>query len=448
MTAAPKVVVRGGTLVTMDGERRVIEGELVVADGRIESIAGPGEADVANADVLDATGCVVLPGFIQGHLHLGQALLRGLAEGRELMDWLRERVWPLEAAHDHSSAYWSGMLGAADCIRSGTTTIQEIGLVTHMDAIFESIRDSGLRAVAGKCLMDTGLGVPEPLLEDPAAALDEARALHGQWHGAEGGRIEGELCPRFILSCSTKLWEGTVELATELGAPVHTHLLEHPREEHEVEEVLGLGQLPYLDQLGVLDTDLRIAHGVQIEQRHIDLLAGRSLKVTHCPSANLKLGSGIAHLGFLGAAPGIELGIGCDGAPCNNDMDVLEEIRLAALLQGVRQQPGAFSAEAALALATCDGAAALGKADQLGSLEVGKSGDVVVLDLERPASFGPHRVSVYDRIVYAAAREAVRHVVIDGHVRLRSGMLTFAEETEILAKAGEQVRLLIERAGI
>ncbi len=433
----------GGTLVTMDAQRRVVTGDLLIENGTITAVAeAPPSPDVPS---LDVSGLVVLPGLIQGHVHLGQALLRGLSEGRELMDWLRDRIWPLEAAHTPGSVYWSTMLGAADCIRSGTTTVHDIGLVTHMTSLYEGVRDSGLRAVAGKCLMDTGLGVPATLLEPPPDAMAEVRALHARWHGAADGRIESALCPRFILSCSAELWQATVAMAQELDLPVHTHLLEHPREEDEVREVLGETQMEFLDRLGVLDTDLRIAHGVQLAAPHLEILAGRSLRVAHCPSANLKLGSGIAHLGFLGEAPGISVGIGTDGAPCNNDMDILEEIRLAALLQGVRQRPGAFSAEQALGLATRDGAEAIGKADTLGSLEVGKAGDVAVLDLETPASFGPCS-DIYDRIVYGAGRDAVRHVVVAGVPVLQSGRLTRFDEAEMMARAGEEVRALVDRA--
>lgn len=436
----------GGTLVTMDPQRQVLQGDLLIDNGVITAVGDTASVDVpADIPTVDVSGQYVLPGFIQGHVHLGQALLRGLSEGRELMDWLRDRIWPLEAGHTHDSAYWSSMLGAADCLRSGTTTVQEIGLVTHMEGVFEGIRDSGLRAIAGKCLMDTGLGVPETLLEDPAEAVAEFREQYGRWHGALDGRVELSLCPRFILSCSEALWVAAVEAARDLDLPMHTHLLEHPREEEEVKEVLGESQMEFLDRVGVLDTDLRIAHGVQLSPAHLEILAGRSLRVAHCPSANLKLGSGIANLGFLGEADGITVGIGTDGAPCNNDMDILEEIRLAALLQGVRQKPGAFSAEQALALATCDGAAAIDAADRLGSLEVGKAGDVVVLDLNTPAAFGPCS-SVYDRIVYGAGREGVRHVAVAGELLLREGELIAFDETETLARAGEEVRALVDRA--
>jgi cytosine/adenosine deaminase-related metal-dependent hydrolase len=184
---------------------------------------------------------------------------------------------------------------------------------------------------------------------------------------------------------------------------------------------------------------------VQLQAAHREVLAGRPLKVTHCPSANLKLGSGIADLGLLRGSPEISVGIGTDGAPCNNDMDVLEELRLAALLQGIKQGPGAFSGRDAFELATIDGAAAIGLADEIGSLEVGKAGDVVVLDLEAPATFGPVEVSVYDRIVYAAGRDAVRLVAVGGRVLLDDSGLQFAAQSEIMARATEAVTGVLRR---
>ncbi len=438
------LLVRGGTLVTMDAARRVVDGDVLVTDGRIAAV-GPDLVPPPATRVLEARGLHVLPGLIQGHVHLGQALFRGLAEDRELLSWLRDRIWPLEAGHTEESAYWSAMLGAADCLLSGTTTVQDIGIVRGMEGVFRAVRDSGLRAVAGKCLMDAGEGVPPALLEDTGSALEEAEALHAKWHGAAGGRITGALCPRFVLSCSRALWEGTVERARRLGAPVHTHLLESRREEAEVRAVLGTGQMEFLDAAGVLDTDLRVAHAVWLAEPHLEILAGRRLGIAHCPTSNLKLGSGIADLPFLRGRENLAVGIGADGAPCNNDMDLLEEVRLAALLQGVKHGPGAFRAEEALELATIEGARALGREDDLGSLEPGKAGDLVVLDLARPATFGPERVSVYDRVVFAAARDAVRWTVVDGEVLVENGRLPLLDEEALARRPGEEIRTLLAR---
>ena len=439
------LVVRGATVVAMDAERRVAREDVLITDGRIAAMGPRLEVPPATR-VLDATGLHVFPGFIQGHVHLGQALFRGLAENRELLSWLRDRIWPLEAAHTEESAYWSAMLGAADCLLSGTTTVQEFGLVRGMEGVFRAIRDSGLRAVAGKCLMDSGDGVPPTLLEDPKASLEEAEALFRRWDGAEEGRIRGEINPRFLLSCSRELWEGTAALAGRLGAPVHTHLLESRREEEAARERLGMGQVEFLDRTGILDTDFRVAHGVWLTDWHLEILAGRRMTVVHCPSANLKLGSGIADLPFLRSQENLAVGIGSDGAPCNNDMDVLEEMRLAALLQQWKNGPGSFTARETLELATIEGARALGLESEIGSLEPGKRADLVVLDLGRPATFGAEAVSVYDRVVYAAGRDAVRWVVVDGEILVENGGFPHLDEEALRKRPTEEVRDLLARA--
>ncbi len=431
----------------MDPARRVLRGDVLVTDGRIVSVGPDLEVPPATR-LLEAHGAAVLPGLIQAHVHLGQALFRGLAEDRELLAWLRDRIWPLEAAHDTDSAYWSGMLGAADCLLGGTTTVQEIGLVQEMDAIFRAIDDSGLRAVAGKCLMDTGEGVPSGLLEDTTASLTEAESLARQWHGAAEGRISACVGPRFVLSCSRELWEGTADLSRRLNLPVHTHALESRLEEEAVRAALGTGQMEFLHTTGILDRDLRIAHGVWFGEEHVRILEGRPLKVAHCPSSNLKLGSGIADLIMLRSLEGVDVGLGTDGAPCNNTMDMLHEMRLAALLQQWKQGPGRFTARDALEISTIEGARSVGLESEIGSLEPGKAGDLLVLDLDRVQSFGPDPVSIYDRIVYAAARDAVRWVVVDGEILVEKAELVRIEDREIRSRSTEAHTRLLARANM
>jgi cytosine/adenosine deaminase-related metal-dependent hydrolase len=422
------------------------EADVLVTDGRIVHV-GKGFDVPPATRLLDAQGLVVLPGFVQGHVHLGQSLFKGMAEGLHLLPWLRERIWPLEAAHTDESAYRGAMLGAADCLLSGTTTVCDIGLVRGMEGVFRGIRDAGLRAVAGKCLMDGGEGAPAALVEEAGAALGEARDFLERWAGEARGRIRGAVCPRFILSCSPGLWEGAVSLSRETGALLHTHLLESEAEEASVVETLGAGQMETLDALGFFDAAPCIAHGVLLDDRRLEILGGRALGVVHCPSANAKLGSGIADLPRLRSHPSVSLGIGCDGPPCNNDLDVLEEMRLAALLQGLRGGPGAVSAHDILEAATIGGARALGLGDVAGSLEPGKAGDLVVLDLERPATFGADGVSLYDRILYAAARDAVVWVVVDGEILVERGTFPHLDAEEIRIRADEEARNLVSRAG-
>ena len=439
------LLVQGGTLVTMDPERRVMRGDVLVSDGRIVGV-GP-DLEIPRATrLLDASALHVLPGLIQGHVHLGQTLFRGLADDLDLLAWLEQRIWPLEAAHNEESAYWSTLLGAADCLLSGTTTVQDMGLTRGMEGVFRAVRDSGIRAVVGKCLMDTGDGVPRALLEDTKSSLAQAEDMARRWDGEARGRLRAALCPRFVLSCSRELWEGTVALAESLSAPIHTHLLETEAEELAVQARLGVGQMQFLDETGVLDADLRVAHGVLLGPEDMNTLAGRSLKVIHCPSSNAKLGSGIADLVFLGVQENVSLGIGCDGAACNNDLDVLEEIRLAALLQGTKHGAGKFGARAALELATIGGAAALGMEGELGSLEPGKAGDLVVLDLGRPETLASKEASVYSRIVYGAGRDAVRWVVVDGEVLVEAREIPHLDEPALRRRPREEAEALLARA--
>jgi cytosine/adenosine deaminase-related metal-dependent hydrolase len=204
--------------------------------------------------------------------------------------------------------------------------------------------------------------------------------------------------------------------------------------------------MEFLHEAGVLDADLRVAHGVLLGPEQMEILAGRSLKVIHCPSANAKLGSGVADLLFLGAQENLSLGIGCDGAACNNDLDVLEEIRLAALLQGATHGAGRFGARDAFELATVGGAAALGMENELGSLEPGKFGDLVVLDLERPETLASEEASVYSRIVYGAGRDAVRWVVVDGEVLVEARQMPHLDEPALRRRPREEAEALLARA--
>ena len=436
-----RLLLRGGTVVPMTGPADVRVADVLVEDGRIRAVA-PGLAAPEGTDVLDVSGMFVLPGFVQAHTHLGQALFRGLAEDRDLLSWLRERIWPLEAAHDGESAHVSALLCLADAVASGTTTVQDMGLSFHTEALAAACEALGVRALLGPCLMDEGFeGLARPTDEALAAAEAFAARPGRRW-------VRPILCPRFILSCSEALWRGVVDLAARCGLAIHTHLLEHPREEAEVRAALGCGQMAYFDRLGVLDADLRVAHCVQLGPEDAAILGARPLRIAHCPSANLKLGSGVADLGFLAALPGATIGIGCDGAPCNNDMDALEEIRLAALLQKWRQGPDRYPAFEALALATCHGARAVGLEDEIGTVEPGKRADLVVLDLDAPRTFGPGPVSVYDRIVFAAGREAVRHVLVDGTFRVRDGRLAGVDTGALLAAAARAQAKVVARAGL
>lgn len=447
---ASSLLLRGGTLLTLDAEATVRRADLLVTGGRIAAIGSADEmgAAVTSATrVLDVTDHWVLPGLIQGHVHLGQTLFRGLAERRRLLPWLRERIWPLEAGHDDESAYWGSLLGAAECLLSGTTTVQDIGIGPGARGLLRALADSGLRALAGKCLMDSGEALPARLREETDRTLAETVELGEEFDGAAGGRVSYLLNPRFILSCSDPLWRGIRDTAEARGWPVHTHALEQVEETAAVRRLKGgRDEVGYFDDAGILDRDLRIAHGVQLTRDHLGRVDPGRFSVVHCPGSNCKLGSGIADVVAIRRA-GIAVGIGADGAPCNNDLDALGEVRLAALLQHLHNGPESFSGLDALRLATSEGARALGLGEVTGSLEAGKAADLLVLSRRRPEAWGP-RSDPHDQVVFASSRADVRHVVVAGELRVEDGRLTGLDLDEIRTRATGALDAVLARSGV
>lgn len=440
------MLLRGGTVVTMDEAFTVVpDGEVLIRGGRIEAI-GRSLRRPPDVEVIDVGGGLILPGLIQGHVHLGQTFFRGLAEGRRLLSWLEERIWPLEAAHDDESAYWCALLGAAECLLGGTTTIQDIGIGPGTPGLLRALDHARIRAIAGKCLMDQGIGLPPGLAEDTDHTLSDAESLGCALAGHP--RLRYGLNPRFILSCSDTLWRGTRLLAERHGWPIHTHALEQADETEAVRAIKGgRDEIAYFDDEGILDADIRIAHGVWLTADHVGQIGDRRFSVIHCPSSNLKLGSGVADVVALRAA-GLPVGLGCDGTACCNHLDAFEEMRLAALLQKAKHQPGSFSGRDALALATREGARAIGLDAEVGSLECGKQADLVVLGAESPALWTHDAADPHDRVAFSAGRGDVRHVWVAGERLVADGELTRLSLAEIMRRATKQVGALVARSGV
>ena len=423
------------------------DGAATSADVRIEgrrvAAIGPKVA-LAGAETIDASGCYVLPGLVQTHVHLVQTIFRGIAEDLSLLEWLRTRVWPLEAAHDERSIRASVRLGLAELLLTGTTTILDMGTTHHEDLVVEEIAASGIRARFGKAMMDAGEAVPPRLLERTRDSLDESERLAKQWRGAEGGRLGYAFAPRFALSCTRDLLEAVAELAPRLGALVHTHSNENVSERELVQGATGRAPAAYLGDVGIASDRAVFAHGVHLDDAEIGLLAERRTAIAHCPSSNLKLGSGIADVVALRAA-GITVGVGADGAACNNRLDAFVESRLAALLPRAKRGANAMPAATALSLATSEGAKALGLEREIGTLEVGKRADVVVLDASRLGGPGGDAAT---RLLFGGGSRAVRDVVVDGKIVVRDRRLLPFEEEGVRRDAAEALPPLLTRAGL
>jgi len=394
----------------------------------------------ADGEVLDATGCYVLPGLVQVHTHLIQTLFRGAAEDLPLLDWLRRRVWPLEAAHDEASLRASVRLGIHELLMSGTTTVLDMGTSHGGDVVAEELIRSGMRARFGQAMMDTGDGVPPELLETTRASLDASAALKKRWDGQGNGRIAYAYAPRFALSCTRELLEAVATLSRMTGSLVHTHSNENVDERALVERVTGHSPIGYLAEVGLVSERTVVAHGVHLDDAEVRSLAEHGASVAHCPSSNLKLGSGIADVPRLRSAR-VNVGLGSDGAACNNALDGFAEARLAALLSRSRGNAGALTAGDVLFMATHGGAQAL-RMDEIGAITLGARADIVVLDGERLALGGDPAT----RIVFGGGSRAVRDVIVNGDALVRDGRPTRYDPAEVIARAAEARSALTSRA--
>jgi len=416
----------------MDNANTIVRGDLLINGEHIAAIGGSGQtADT----VIDAEGCAVIPGFVQTHIHLCQTIFRGAADDLALIDWLKQRVWPMEAAHTAASITASARLGIAELIKGGTTCALTMETVNHTREVFKVVEETGFRATVGKCMMDKGDEVPRALQEQTANSIEESLALLDEWHGKAGGRIRYCFAPRFAISCTRELLAKVAELARARGVMVHTHASENRTECELVQQESGLRNITYLDSVGLTGRHVALAHCVHLSNDEIKTLKTTGTNVVHCPSSNMKLGSGIAPVVTL-LEEGISVSLGADGAACNNRLDMFTEMRTAALLQKALHGPEVMPASRVLRMATIDGARALGLDSEIGSFEVGKRADVAVIRLDRL-----HATPVTDvvsALVYSAEQDDVDSVIIDGDLVMSERKLLRLNEREIIEDAQVQ----------
>ena len=427
----------------MDERDSIVRGDLLIEGDRIASIGSNGQT---GDTVIDASECVVIPGFVQTHIHLCQTLFRGSADDLALIDWLKKRVWPMEAAHTAGSVAASARLGIAELIKGGTTCALTMETVNHTGEVFRVVEESGFRATVGKCMMDKGDEVPSALQEITSDSIEQSIALLEEWHGKANGRIRYCFAPRFAVSCTRELLEQVGRLARERGVMIHTHASENRTECEIVETETGLRNVAYLNQVGLTGSHVALAHCVHLSNDEIETLLQTKTNVVHCPSSNLKLGSGIAPVAEL-LKRGISVSLGADGAACNNRLDMFTEMRMAALLQKALHGPEVLPARRALRMATIDGAIAMGLDADIGSIEVGKKADLAVIRLGRIHT-SPAAKDVVSSIVYSAEAYDVRSVVVDGQILMNERKLLTLDESEVINRAEVETARLLDRAGL
>jgi len=445
-------------VVTVNQNNEVLHDYVVeIVGGEIARIIPRKDIDISKYDgeILDYSRYTLIPGFIQTHIHLCQTLFRGLADDLELLDWLQKRIFPFENAHTKNSLRASVRLGLHDLISGGTTTILDMGTLRHQEVIFDELIASGIRAFAGNCMMDKNELYPK-FSESTDWNLKTAYDWAKTFHNANDGKIKFGFAPRFVLSCSEKLLKETKAVMKDFpGSIFHTHSSENKMEVESVKKLTGCENIEYFHSLGVLDDRTVLAHCIHLNDKEINMLKKNSVRVAHCPSSNLKLGSGIANIPRY-IKEGISVSLGADGAPCNNSLSIFNEMRLAALIQKPINGATAIDALTVFRLATIEGAKALHFQNETGSIEVGKKADLVLLDLEKAdqpiQNLGEQNIiddnQVYSSIVYSSTKENVKAVMIDGKVVMDDGGRMMYDEEEIVSNGREELNQLINRLSI
>lgn len=436
----PKVdlVVRGGIVLPMD-DRTAFQADVAVQDGKIIDL-GASRLNYDGVEEIDASGCVVLPGLVNAHMH--ECMERGWFEDLAFDVWLNDHAQPKDRAYTAGDQRAAALLNQAEMIASGVTTF--VDMFRFPGEAASVVQESGLRAVIAPQLIDTASGVGE--------TLEASLAFVEEWHGACDGRLAAWFGPHAPYSCSEATLAAVGEAARARGVGIATHLAESPWEDQTIRERTGLSPTAYVDRILGLGSDVLVAHAVHVDPTDVELLAERDVSVAHCPTSNMKLGNGIAPVTALLAA-GIRVGLGTDSIMTNNNLDLFEEMRQAALVAKLREaDPAALPAWTVLEMATVGGARALGLDDVIGTLEVGKRADLILVDLDRPHLWPLHRSehsfgNLVEQLVYAARAGDVTGTVVDGKVLMDHGQIRTLDLSEVRSIVERQAGDLLRRAG-
>jgi 5-methylthioadenosine/S-adenosylhomocysteine deaminase len=431
------LLITGGTVVTMDPSRRILEdGFIAVRGDEIVAVGSGASASLRFAPKgidaklkIDARGKLILPGFINGHTHVPMTLLRGLKDDVTLEEWLTKSIFPAEAKNvNEDFVRWGTRLAAAEQIRGGVTTFAD--MYYFEDAVAEETKAAGMRGVLGETILD----FPAPDNKDNAAMLEYAEKFLKRWQGDP--LIHGAVAPHSIYTCSQKTLQDSAALARKYSAPILIHVGETKKELNDSREKNGTTPVQYLDKLGILGPDVLAAHCVWVDETDRKILAQRQVGCVHNPSSNMMLASGVAPV-IEERAAGIAVGLGTDGpAGSNNDLNLMEEMDLAAKLQKItKMDPRALGAKAVVEMATIDGARALHMEKEIGSLEAGKKADLILIGLDAPNAVPMY--DVYAQFAYALKGSDVETVIIGGRVVMRDRKLLTVDEPSVIAKAKE-----------
>jgi 5-methylthioadenosine/S-adenosylhomocysteine deaminase len=437
------LIVTGGTVLTMNGTRAVYEdGAIVVKGDTIVAVGSRSEleAQYVASQTIDARGKLLLPGFINGHTHVPMTLFRGLHDDVTLNDWLYKYIFPAEAKNvNEEFVRWGTRLAAAEQIRGGVTTFAD--MYYFEDAVAEETKSAGMRGVLGETFID----FPAPDNKSEAEMLGYTEKFLKKWQGDP--LIHAAVAPHSIYTCSQKTLQDAAALARKYHAPILIHTAEMKKEWDDSEKQNGMSPVQYLDKIGVLGPDVVSAHCIYVDEADQKTLAQRQVGCVHNPSSNMMLASGVAPVAAMRTA-GVAVGLGTDGpAGSNNDLDLMEEMDLAAKLAKItKMDPLALSAKAVVEMATIEGARALHMEKEIGSLEAGKKADFIIISLDEPNAVPMY--DLYAQLAYALKGSDVETVVIGGRVVMRNRKLLTVKEEEVMAKAREYKKTVAASLGL
>ena len=441
MQAEPAdLLVRGGTVVTMDGQMRVLEGGSVVVRGdRIAAILGPGEALPEAREIVDATGQLVIPGLINSHGHVPMVLLRGVADDMKLMEWLNDFIFPAEAKNvDKEFVYWGTLLASVEMALDGTTTFTD--MYYFEDEIARATDRSGLRAVLGQTI----IGFPAPDYKTPDEALVGTEGFIRAYQNHP--RVIPSVAPHALYTTDIDVIRRARELALKYHVPFQMHAHESPQEDAAVQEKMGTTTITALERAGVLGPGIILHHAITVTPADIQTLARYGVGTSHNPESNMKGASGLSPVPDLLAA-GVHVGLGTDGQASNNNLDLFEEMDTAAKVHKLyREDPTVMPAPVVFRMATIGAAEALGLADNIGSLEPGKLADIVLIDVDRPELTPLY--DVYSQLVYAIKGPFVTSVLVGGRFVVRDHRVLTLDVDEVMAKTLELQQRIGESLGL
>lgn len=445
------ILIENGAIVTVNDNNQVIKSGFVFIEDDLITAIGAGDAPdkyrVADK-VIDASLKVVMPGMINAHTHLFQTFIRGLADDKPLLDWLKAAIWPVAQAMTEKDAYTAAMVGMVENIRGGATSVIDHQYIhtepSNDDGVCRAADEAGLRFILARGWADQDYH--PSLMETQERIINETTRLHKKWQLEHKGRIRVEFGPLIPWGCTDETMCLTHDLSREWGTGTHIHVAETRTEVDMNLESRGTRHIEWLDEIGVLGPQFQLVHSVWLSDNELDLIEKNKAIVVHCPISNMYLASGVAPVPEM-LKRGITVALGTDGPGSNNSQDMMELLKTTALLHKVNTLDAmVLLPQDVLQMACRGGAKAFGMPDEIGSLEAGKKADITIVDLDTPMAMPVH--SVQSALVYNASTRDVDTVIVDGRLVMEDKEILFLDEKELLRKARQVCASLFERAGV